>query len=217
MGFVLNAKAKQFQFKMAGTTNVYKLNLIWMNSIIIWSKAKEYKISKIRAEREKAGAGKISTIKWSNFRFFKSHVLCFWNFFFFIRWMFKMCLLFCLHTIHIFCVLWTLNIKMCCVDSIHRWNIHFMQLQAPIIHWLPVTGTMLHVVNKIQRVIECQFAWIAISFVFVSTIVCLSVCVRERVLSPEDSFFMYTKCTRWHKNFLIDTKQKFSKQKTRIY
>lgn len=75
-----------------------------------------------------------------------------------------------------------------------------MQLQASIIHWLPVTSTILHVVNKVQRLIECQFAWIAIRE-----------CFRP------DPFFMYIKCTRWHVIFVIDTEPKLSKQKTTIY
>lgn len=72
---------------------VYKFNLIWMNSIIILSKPKEYKISKKKAEKEsrRRRRRKFIRIKWSNFRFFKSHVLCFRNFFFIQHWMFKMC------------------------------------------------------------------------------------------------------------------------------
>lgn len=118
------------------------------------------------ADRERE-RGKISTIIWSNFRFFKSHVLCFGNFFLCRALDVQSVLTFCSHTIHIFCVLWTLK----CVVLI--------QQQTPMKHTfcaassfnytlvIPVTGTMLHVVNKIQRLIECQFAWIAISFVSV--------------------------------------------------
>lgn len=68
---------------------------------------------------------------------------------------------------------------LCWVDPTHRWNIHFMQLQAPSSQLY--TGCqrlvqILHVVNQIQRLIECQFAWIAISFesVRVRTRACLS-------------------------------------------
>lgn len=107
MGSVLNAKAKQFHFKMAGTTNVYKLNLVWMNSIINLSKPKEYKISSKRTQHRAgteggASRGKISTMKWSNFRFFKSHVWCFWNFFVPRTLDVQSVLTLCSHTIHIF-------------------------------------------------------------------------------------------------------------------